>query len=222
MTGGGLGIPPVPGPARPSTAEPETATSAPRDLFRREGEFWTLAHRGMLCRLRDAKGLRAIAFLLRHPNQEFHAVDLAAAIVESRTGSRASEASPGCSARLGDAGALLDADAKTAYRRRLDSLKEDLAEAQRFQDLGRVEKTRAEIRFLTEELARAVGLGGRDRVAASSAERARLAVTKSIKSALRKIGQHHLSLGHHLKTSIRTGAFCAYIPHPADPIRWTF
>ena len=42
---------------------------------------------------------------------------------------------------------------------------------------------------ITEQLAAAVGLGGRDRLAASDAERARSAVTQAIKSAVRRIRQ---------------------------------
>ena len=41
------------------------------------------------------------------------------------------------------------------------------------------------------EMARAVGLGGRDRRAGSAAERARLNVTRAIKSALQKISEHN-------------------------------
>jgi hypothetical protein len=122
---------------------------------------------------------------------------------------------------LGDAGAALDAQAKAAYKRRLDELQEDLSEAQRFHDPARVAQAQAEIDFLTEELAAAVGLGGRDRRAASHAERARLNVTKAMKAALSKISDSHPALGHHLATSITTGTFCAYTPDPTQPTAWT-
>ena len=64
-------------PAGPPTnaAAPELA----RNLFRREGEYWTVAYDGAVVRLRDAKGLRHLARLLAHPGREFHAVDLEAA-----------------------------------------------------------------------------------------------------------------------------------------------
>jgi len=45
----------------------------------------------------------------------------------------------------------------------------------------------SEIEFLTREISRAVGLGGRDRRAGSAAERARLNVTRAIKISLQKI-----------------------------------
>jgi hypothetical protein len=78
-------------------------------------------------------------------------------------------------ADLGDAGVLLDATAKAAYRARLAELRAELEEAEGFNDPARAAKARQETEFLVAELARAVGLGGRDRRAASrrtgSAER---------------------------------------------------
>jgi hypothetical protein len=39
------------------------------NLFRREGEYWTLAYEGSLLRLRDSKGMTALAFLLARPGE---------------------------------------------------------------------------------------------------------------------------------------------------------
>ena len=55
-----------------------TAPGAARNLFRREGEYWTVVFDGSVVRLRDTKGLRHLARLLTHPGREFHAVDLEA------------------------------------------------------------------------------------------------------------------------------------------------
>jgi hypothetical protein len=49
------------------------------NLFRREGEYWTVIFEGSVVRLKDAKGLRHLARLLAQPGREFHAVDLEAA-----------------------------------------------------------------------------------------------------------------------------------------------
>jgi hypothetical protein len=61
-------------------------------------------------------------------------------------------------------------------------------------------------------------LGGRARKTASHAERARLAVTKTIKAALVKIRRADPELGRHLTSSIRTGNFCVYLPQ--QTIEW--
>lgn len=41
-----------------------------------EGEYWTFVYDGTVCRLRDAKGLHCVAYLLRRPGERFAAVDL--------------------------------------------------------------------------------------------------------------------------------------------------
>jgi uncharacterized membrane protein len=75
---------------------------------------------------------------------------------------------------LGDAGEMLDEQSKSAYRGRLSDLREQLEEAQEQGDVERAERqAEQEIEALTRELARAVGLGGRNRRAMSASERAR-------------------------------------------------
>jgi hypothetical protein len=121
---------------------------------------------------------------------------------------------------LGDAGALLDATAKAAYQTRLGELRAELAEAEACNDPVRAARARAELEFLVAELARAVGLGGRDRRAASHAERARLNVTRTIRAAVANLARANPSLGRHLAATIRTGRYCAYTPDPRAPIAW--
>ena len=205
---------------RPTVAEKPPATH----LFRQEGEYWTIAYGGNMLRLRDAKGLRYLAHLVRHPGREFHVLDLvlllsdedvpqpAAAESARRRGRRPLPAS--------SAGPVLDATAKAEYRRRLEELREQIEEAERFNDIGRAETARAEMEALATQLAQAVGLGGRDREAASDAERARVTVTLRVKAALDKIRRGHPSLGHHLSTCVHTGRFCSYAPDPANPVPW--
>jgi hypothetical protein len=45
-------------------------------LFRREGDYWTIAYDRAVVRLKDAKGLRYLEPLLRHPGRSFHVVEL--------------------------------------------------------------------------------------------------------------------------------------------------
>jgi hypothetical protein len=104
-------------------------------------------------------------------------------------------------------------------RCRLADLEEDLVEAEGFNDLGRAERLREEIEFLTRELSRAVGLGGKARRAGSRTERARVNVTKAIRVALARIGTAHPLLGAHLEATVRTGNACIYLPPPGHP-RW--
>jgi non-specific serine/threonine protein kinase len=190
-------------------------------MFRREGEYWTITYRGTVLRLKDAKGLRYLAQLLRNPGRDFHARDLVVAAADGgRTGST-EERTAEYSAGLGGVGPLLDPAAKTQYRERLAALGAELEEAERFNDAGRAARAREEIEAITSQLTAAVGLGGRDRSPGSAAERARLTVTKGIKSAIEKIRQSDGALARHLSSRVRTGYWCAYTPDPERPVIWT-
>jgi len=112
----------------------------------------------------------------------------------------------------GDAGELLDQDARADYRRRLDELRETAAEAERFGDAARAGRAREEIAFLAAELGRAVGLGGRGRRAGSAAERARSAVQRRIKNALQRLGEGAPELAPLLARTVKTGNFCVFRP----------
>jgi class 3 adenylate cyclase len=192
---------------------PDTGHPTPQFVFRKEGDYWSIAFEGCAFRLKDAKGLQYLAHLLRHPGQEIHALDV---MQVTGVGGQVSGAdNQGRRAR--DQGPPLDAQAKAEYKRRLDDLGAELDEAERCNDLGRIERARQEIDFIKEQLVAAVGLGGRDRPAGADAERARLAVTKGIKAALAKIRANHPELARHFAASIKTGYLCAYLP---DPRSW--
>jgi hypothetical protein len=122
--------------------------------------------------------------------------------------------------RMGDAGEMLDAQAKAAYKRRTAELREQLEEARERGQLALVDRLEEEIEALGRELARAVGLGGRDRRAASVAERARINVTHAIKIAIDRIAEHDPALATLLTSSIRTGTFCSYTPDSRLPTSW--
>ena len=126
------------------------------------------------------------------------------------------------SSDLGDAGEVLDPQARAAYKRRLEDLRDELAEAQAFNDEARIERLEQEIEFLTQELASAYGLGGRKRKAASAAQRARVNVTLSIKNVLKKIDKQHPSLALYFSTTIKTGTFCSHTPDPRLPVTREF
>jgi tetratricopeptide (TPR) repeat protein len=187
----------------PAGGTPDDVHAAPDDdaaasLFRRDGEYWVVTFEGHTCRLKDAKGLGYIAQLLHDPNRSFHVTEL---LREPATGGAAPEPPD---------------DART----RLRELWAELEEAERCNDPGSAARAQAEIEALTGELTRRMGLEpGSDRAGAAS-QLLRLRITKAIKAAARKISTQHPALGHHLRTTIRTGSLCTYVPDPTKPIRW--
>lgn len=188
-------------------------------VFRREGEYWTIAYRADTFRLKDSKGLHYLAQLLANPGRELHALDL---VVGERTYENAADRIESVVVTTGsdDAGPILDARAKAEYRRRLTELEEDAEEARALGDTDRAAQANQERDFLVAELARAVGLGGRDRRASSASERARVSVTRAIRAALGKIHEHGPALGKHLERTIRTGTYCSYMPDPNALLDW--
>ena len=209
LLGGGEGV----------TRVPSTPAAAHRARLIQEGEYWAFHYEGGVARLRDSKGLRYLARLLRNPGQEVHALDLVVGGGAGAGSARVPQPELG-RAGAGDAGAMLDPQAKAAYRRRLEDLREELDEATFNNDVGRAARAQEEMDFLLAELAAAVGLGGRDRKAASDSERARQSVTRAIKGAIERLGEANPPLGDHLRSTVRTGIYSAYVPDPRVPIDW--
>jgi hypothetical protein len=168
-----------------------------RDIsLRRDGDVWAIEGSfGAAFRLKDSKGLSYLSELLAHPGQELHVLAL---IGLDHVG--------------GDAGPVLDARAKAAYKKRLDSLQDELAEAEGFGDQGRASRARQELELLATQLAGAVGLGGRDRRAASDAERARINVQRRLKDAIESVGACNRELGRYLAAAVKTGTYCSFTP----------
>ena len=121
---------------------------------------------------------------------------------------------------MSSAGNVLDAKARDAYRKRLQELTLEQAEAEAQNDPPRAARARRESEILAQQLATALGIGGRSRRAAAEAERARINVTRSIRSAISRMTTKSPGLAHHLSTSIRTGTFCHYVPDPSRKIEW--
>ncbi len=207
------------GPVRITLGDDAECADLHSASFVREGDYWTIVFAGRTSRVRDSKGMRYLALLLVAPDRELHVLELTSAVegVAPDTGARSDL---GLTLEASDAGAVLDARAKAEYRQRLHDLAEGLDEANRFNDPERAARASAEIDALTDQLTAAVGLGGRDRRAASATERARLNVTRAMRAALRRIAEADERAGNHLDVCLRTGVFCSYRPDPAAPTLW--
>jgi alpha-beta hydrolase superfamily lysophospholipase len=187
-------------------------------VFQREGDYWTVSWQGKIVRLKDAKGLHHIAYLLANAGRQVPAYELAA-LGRTPEVARLANGAGLTAASLGDAGPVIDHTARERYKRRIDELRSELADAEKLNDTGRASHLRWELESLCDQIASAVGLRGRARTNGSHRERARQMVTKSVKAAIAKVRAGNAALGHHLATSIKTGNFCAYDPGPEN-ISW--
>ncbi|TDO51137.1 hypothetical protein EV651_11964 [Kribbella sp. VKM Ac-2571] len=156
--------------------------------------------------LRALRGFEYLHRLLAQPGRPVSAIDLV-------TDGTATVIQP-------DTGPQLDRQAATAYRHRLSDLAAELAEVADWADLARVESLTAEREALLAELTSAVGLTGRPRATGSTAERARVAATKAIATAIARIESVDPPLATHLRDAIRTGTTCSYRPRPSDHLTW--
>jgi tetratricopeptide (TPR) repeat protein len=194
---------PASGAARPASRLDGGETVA-ANTFRRDGEYWTIAFRERVIRLRDSKGLRDLLTLLSNPGVEVAAVDLV---------------SGGTAAPESDVGPALDDEARRQYRERLVDLEDDIGSAEMANDPERAARAREEREFLLAELGAAVGLGGRGRRLLDPAERARKTVTWRIRDSIARIAGADRMVGEHFRRSVRTGTFCVY--DPAEPTAWS-
>lgn len=166
-------------------------------VLRRTGAGWHAEFAGGAVQLPALKGIADISLLLENPGNEIHCLDLAGRHGEDSSGE------------------VLDEQARSAIKRRIQDLQETLAEAEDMNDIGRAEAARGEMDQLVEALSAALGLGGRARRLGDLAEKARTSVTWRIRHALRRIEAAHPELGRHFAHSLRTGTFCSYSPEHA-------
>jgi predicted ATPase len=196
------------GPIRAAAIAEWVTVSSAIGRFEREGEYWTIGYDSRVLRVRDSKGVRLLAVLLADPERPHAALDL------ERLGALGGETMARAVAS-GNAGELVDDEARRAYRARAVELHEAIEAAV-------MEGRPEESGLLREELelSRALGLGGRPRYAGSIAERARLNVTRALRKTILRISSADAALGVHLNATIHTGAVCVYRPDPRAPLVW--
>lgn len=203
----------------PLTAGPRAGGGASA-TFRCDGDTRTICYGDRTVLMRDLKGFRYVERLLLDPGREFHVLDL----VSVERGSLPTGHVVGHDEVLGDGMGegfpVIDDDAREAYRRRLAEVEADIEEATQMNDLGRVELAERDRDYLVAELTSAVGLGGRTRSVGGTSERARTAVTRSLRYALKRLAEHHPALAAHLEQHVHTGTYCVYRPDSLSPVVW--
>jgi hypothetical protein len=171
----------------------------------REGDTWLVEFAGHRARLRDQRGLHHLRVLLERPGLEIPALTLAASdrgLVGSYEGT------------------ILDDQAIRQYRQRIVDLEDDIDDATKNHDTERAARAEAELDALVQQLAAATGLNGRRRGFTGADERARVSVTKAIRSTIHHLGDRLPELGRHLTATVHTGSRCVYQPDPRVPHDW--
>lgn len=200
--------------------DPVTASPAPRRaVLARSNGGWEASLGGEVARIGHTKGLGYLATLLASPHREIPALALASGPADPAD--LPGLVATGLSVRQGGgAGPALDDQAIRAYRDRLAELERDLEDADRRGDVELATAAGAERDALVEQLAAGVGLGGRRRHTNDDAERARLNVTRAIRTAIDRIRVAAPTIADHLDSSIQTGRACCYAPDPTSLVTW--
>lgn len=173
-----------------------------RQAIRQRGDVTEWEFAGRSVGVRHSKGVGDIVRLIAAGGVEVHCVDLAGVTVEHTS-----------------TGDVIDARARASYEDRIRDLQAELDEADDHHDYARSYRAQVELDAIVEQLAAALGRGGRSRQGADAGERARSAVTHRIRGAIRQIAKVHPQLAAHLDRSIVTGHYCAY--RPERPVDWT-
>ena len=185
------------------------------NIFRREGDYWSVVFEGRTVRVRDLKGMRYLARLLADPGREFHVLDLVAAETGSLRRRRAASAAGAAAhdARRCGRDARRTSQERVPPTPRRDRRGHRGSARHRGHRAGRAGGHRTRL-----PRSRAIARG-RPRRSRSTSRDPRpsgpeSAVTRAIRQAMARIGEHHPELGKHLDRAIRTGTYCAYLPGP--------
>ena len=208
-----------------STAAEPTAADF---VFRLDGDHWTLSFDGQTAQFENLFGLRYIHYLLQRPHLPVPAQELIGACQPGLVAEQAGLARGAAERELiaqgvlrlsgGNQDPLLDANAKDEYRKRVQEIEDDLAEADRQNNIELAAKLRAEREAILVELGRAVGLRGKNRTFPTTKGSARTSVTNAIGDARRAIARRLPAAGEFMSKSIITGGSCRY--EPTIPIDW--
>jgi hypothetical protein len=176
----------------------------PALVLQRHGSRWTLRWGSRTVRTAHGVGMVYLAVLLANPGREIAAAHLAAGHAHD----------PDVQVDSARAGRqrTLDDEARRSYRRRLQHLDGELRLARDRPDRTRVEALQREHDRVAAELRAAQGIGGRDRMFAGNAERARISVGKAIRRAVTRLHEADADLGQYLRDTVQTGVRCCYRP----------
>jgi hypothetical protein len=198
--------------------EPDGPAAPDAVRLRRDGDLWLLTHGPDQVRMPDSLGLRYLDLLVSNPGTELTALNLVqlAGATGAAPGAPAGGSPDGLHEVTMAGDEVLDAQARAAYRSRLAAIDEELTEAEDWHDGERASRLRAERDFLVQEITAAAGLAGRTRRLGSESERARVNVTRALRTAIARIRDRAPGAADYLDRTIRTGTRCSYRP-PGAP-----
>ena len=200
----------------------QSSISNSKYIFRKIGDTWQVAFDfEHASGLKNSKGLTHIAALFKTPTTTVPALDLLGR--------------PECLALTDEVEQLemshwssnnpkLDAKAKRSYKKRLEDIELEMAEAKKNHDQIGLERLQEEKQSLIDELKASIGLGGRDRQLGGPTPEVRAAktVSKAIERAKHALRQKGMGkLADHIRDSIQLVG-TGFVYNPSILPDWDF
>jgi len=207
----------------PTSASIQDPITDETNSFRFAGDYWLITYGGQTQPLKNTIGIRYIAYLIQNQGKEVHVSDLYYAInppdanaINTTHSSMTAEQLGGMGlsiSDLGDAGDVLAPEGKRRIEQGIRQLQHQIDETIEFGDIEKQEMLEKKQDELVEYIQSVTGKGGRSRKAASNHTRRVDAVSKAIRTAIKKIHDLHPRLGNHLQC-IHLGTHYIYKPDP--------
>jgi hypothetical protein len=218
-------------------SSPTQDTLSDQNIFRRDGGDWTVRYKGgRLMAFTSSVGMFYIGYLVNHPAKMFTVSALKT--VHQQLQSGPSDAIYGKMANedleregmstqgAGSAGPILDKHGLQKVRERLKGLGQELEDAEADHDHAAQERLEDEKIELIKEIQRAVGpspkggLGTHKKLhqIAAGSKKDQDSVRNAINRDLERIERKDLSLGQHLRNSLKLQDLFVYQPEP--PVAW--
>ncbi|MBA7486770.1 hypothetical protein ES707_22331 [subsurface metagenome] len=192
----------------------EEPSKEAKNVFKKDGDFWQVAYQSNdTTTIKDSKGMSYIARLLEKPNEPIAALSLANPKSDTKLmiQGKAVE-NDTVSSDSGKPQEIIDKDTLQSCQKRIIDIENELADAEKNNDLAAQERLEAEKEQILSELNAACNLKGESRSFTDNFVKARKAVTNAIKRALENIKTHSMPLYQHLDNSIQRGIDFAYKP----------
>lgn len=201
-----------------------------RNMFRREGQTWSVVYDSKHITLDHSDGATYIAYLLEHPDTHLRVHDLYAIAHPNRPASGVKPYTDVSSEELADIGLSPDnqrsptdrqddAELFSTYRKAQTDLQKELDEAHGKGDSRKVDELQTQLENVNRLISARFRPDGRPRLPGDRNKRAYDRVSKAIEPVKRFIKQHHSSLARHLDNSLH---YDTYVYHysPEPPITW--
>ena len=199
----------------PTTSTRSDPTQPSHAAYEATSEIERLAQ-GWLIRFDNEKafvgkivGVPRLITLLKHPHQDVLALDLMSGSHVGRHTPTGEELSDASSQAGGD---VIDQSALREYADMARQLQDGRAEADARGDVEERERIDDQMEWLATQIREGKGKGGRRRQFNTDAERARVAVSRSLEIIMRQLETEAPMLSLHLRQSVQRGVKCRYEP----------